>query len=176
MYFKRELIISILRKVVDDSPKGCNGPRKLSHASCWVRTFKKSFHLLQKKLKIKIWPTIIVRLHFFCINCWIKRVVKKKWSSWKDSRRSPLRIVECRRSLPYVCCFLFSFVSRVRHQSYCCMSLLFTFHLYRVAVSMQSPAIMGGMKYYQLEWREVKLHFWLLFQHCVEVLRCYSWY
>ena len=36
---------------------------------------------------------MIVRLHFLCINCWIKRVVEKKWSSWKDSRRSPLRIV-----------------------------------------------------------------------------------
>ena len=74
------------------SPPNCH----MHHVECEL----KKFSAPSKNQKIKIWPTIIVRLHFLCINCWIKRVVKKTWSSWKDSRRSLLRIVGCRRPLP----------------------------------------------------------------------------
>ena len=76
------------------SPHNCH----MHHVECEL----KKLSAPSKNQKNKIWPTILVRLHFLCINCWIKRVVKKKWSSWRDSRRSPLRIVGCRRPPPTV--------------------------------------------------------------------------
>ena len=49
------------------SPLNCH----MHHVECEL----KKFSAPSKNQKIKIWPTIIVRLHFLCINCWIKRVV-----------------------------------------------------------------------------------------------------